>query len=630
MARIYLSKEDSPIADFAKTYLDERNKKRQFDLTKSNAAFEQDMRFGELGGRIKPKRIDGIYSGYEALPADSAESRSINQKLEKSMPGSTKITTDYGAPAKPPEPAVSALGQKEAVGAPPIDAATTKAISDMIEAEALKAGKAAPPGSVVSGLTGLDKLKSLTAAPAMPTSTQAAPAAPQSMGPAPLLASPQAQAGANLKIAPTRQSVSFGDAIVSGGLPERPRQEAPTADNPWLQSLQLKQALAIKPEEMIDPRELPFEVAAELGLVTKDGKVFDRPIPKFVLEERLKRSGISGGLDPVAAKLADEVRSGKRMLGEALVSYEMLTGKKPGKDVVNIISGQSREAAIEGRQKKGLDYRDKATVRASLAQLKNDFDSQAKTIRESYFAANTLLSLANEPNTQGFDRALQTMAAKATGEVGVITERDVSTYGNMDGWSEKMQQLYSSITNRGYTPENREALVRLATALKTAQRNKLIAMRKDAVLSAKEELADYGVSQERIENALNIDNILKSGDSTFELPPKTIGTTNPDPRNPSGKNITNQEARRRQKAEADRIRSQNRKNFKPTNPELQLKAEMENMNKALKQLEAAKIPADRKATIKRQIQEDFYNRTKKLDPEGKGVRATRPDGSDVP
>lgn len=630
MARIYNDRNDNPLANLAQSYLDERNKKRQFDLLKSNSAFEQDMKFGELGGRIKPKRTDGVYSGYEALPPDSAESRSINQKLEKSMPGSTKITTDYGAPAKAPEPAVSALGGKEIGSDSPIDAATTKAISDMMKSQALEAGKAAPPGSVVSGLTGLDKLKSLTAAPAMPQAPQAAPAAPQSMGPTPLLASPQAQAGANVRIAPTKQSVSFGDAAITGPTPERPRQEAPVADNPWLQSLQLKQALAIKPEEMIDPRELPFEVAAELGLVSKDGKVFDRPIPKFVLEERLKRSGISGGLDPVAAKLADQVRSGDKMLGEALVSYEMLTGKKPGKDVVNIISGQSREAAIEGRQKKGLDYRDKATVRGSLAQLKNDFDTQAKPIRDSYFAANTLLSLANEPNTQGFDRALQTMAAKATGEVGVMTERDVSTYGNMSGWSEKMQQLYYSITNKGYTPENREALVRLATALKTAQKNKLIAMRKDAVLSAKEELADYGVSQERIENAVSIDNILESGDKTFELPPKTIGKTNPDPRNPSDRGITNQEARKRQKAEADRIRSQGKKNFKPTDPELQLKTEMENMNTALKKLEASKFSVGKKASIKRQIQADFYERTKKLDPEGKGVKATRPDGSDVP
>lgn len=404
----------------------------------------------------------------------------------------------------------------------------------------------------------------------------------------------------------------------------KPQDATPARPEPLLKSIGDSVTLDI-PGKPAKPGEAPMQriitppVRQTEELVVDDNRFNPSDILLSKIRdasvERLKTNTNPQAINEVTAMLADKVRLGKEKggmsLGEALVAYKDATGTPPNKDVIAILSGQDRLAYGKGRQEDQQAFAKDKNKQSYITGLNRMFrsDPLVRTGTEALVGAQRLKTLANDPNPQGFQRGINIYLTKTFGDRGQLSNLDASSAAQLEGLLEQLQGFASRISGKGITKEQREVYLRIVSGLEQVAEQSIRNYARDFARSEADSAQMYGLDPMEVAANLVPETLISGSKNIPKLPPKTEGR------------IINPESNRL---------GEGTKNFKPTKPEIQLRDEMKKMNDALKALEAAKIPAERKATIKRQIQQDFYDRTKKLDPEGKGVKPTRPDGSDVP
>lgn len=552
MARIYNDRNDNPLANLAQSYLDERHRRRQQQLTRDELQMSQDLKANEVYKTVNRNK-QGDYSGL----ASNLEDRQRDTPILKK-----KLPEMFSTPVEP----IAMPGQDR----------TTISDEEYIKQRDLKDAA----------------LKSM---------------AQNAQPPAPLAQAPQQN---KLLDRTTGAVISPGESPrVPKGLPEVSIQERaqllPLLKNPGdsiTRDIPGKAAIPGQPPEkkILTP---PAKFDEDLGVNGSPSPEFNpsdimlsklRDASAESVKSSLKRIPPSQ-MNSLVLQYADKVRGGFP-IGQAIQDIQDQKGSPLSKEEYGLLTGESRQGAIEGRQAKGFGQQDKKTIQGSLSKARSELNTESRESIKALAAATALKTLASDPNSQGFQEAMKLMASTASGSRGAQSDRDVEAFSGVPQWSTQMRQAISTyVKGKGLLPENKENFIRLATAFENAQKAKLEAMLEDQVTSTMAEVQDYGIPEERIRKALSIDNQLNAALKAFTVPPKKIGTTNPDPRNRSDKGISNEEM-------------------------LKLEAIV---TQKLRQIDAM----DKNASEKRALKQKVYDLYKK---KSGGVEYLRKDGSAVP
>lgn len=576
MARIYNDRNDNPLANLAQSYLDERFRRRQQQLTGDELRFGQDIKAQDT----YQKPVRDKLGNYQGLETDSDLYGRDTEIARNKAPGFFERILQKAEPAQSSVSSLETgkpLDQEE-----PLDQMTRRITME-------NRAKAAE-----LGLPNYNPNAPRTA-PAMPAKLLGPgkfEVDPRQVKPGDVLQKNTIQGDQDVtRYARPIEPIS-GEGMVIAASPEKPEVKQSLEPSPMMLR-DVRQMITSGTMKDADPlisaMSLPPSLRKELGL-----EGFNGDIPRSILSEMIKRRPGGAGVDDTAAELLQKVRGGYDV-GQALMDYSQITGKPASKAILDAFMRQSGQNATDGRQTKGFGQQDKKTIQGSLSKARSEFNTESRESIKALAAATALKSLASDPNGQGFQRAMQFMASRASGSVGAQSDRDVESFSGVTGWSSQLQQALSNIRGRGFTPENKENFIRLATAFANAERAKLEAMREDQVTSTMAEVQDYGVPEDRIRQALNIDNQLAAAMKGYEVPPKKIGTTNPDPRNKSDKGISNEEM-------------------------LKLEAIV---TQKLRQIDSM----DKNASEKRALKQKVYDLYKK---KSGGVEYLRKDGSAVP
>lgn len=578
MARIYNDRNDNPLANLAQSYLDERFRRRQQQLTGDELRFGQDIKAQDT----YQKPVRDKLGNYQGLETDSDLYGRDTEIARNKAPGFFERILQKAEPAQSSVSSLETgkpLDQEE-----PLDQMTRRITME-------NRAKAAE--------LGLPNYN--------PNAPRTAPAMPAKLlGPGKFEVDPnQVKPGDVLQ----KNTIQGAQDVTKYARPISPIQGEGMAISASPEKPEIKQALSPSPMMLRDVRQmitsgtmkdadplisamsLPPSLRKELGLEN-----FKGDIPRSILSEMIKRrSGSNAGIDDVAAGLLTKVRQEGYDPGMALKDYSDITGRAASRDILNAFLRQAGQGEVTARQTRGFGQQDKRTIQGAISKARSEFNTESRDAIKALAAATTLRALASDPNSQGFQEAMKLMASTASGSKGAQSDRDVEAFSGVTGWSTQMRQAISTIQGKGLLPENKENFIRLATAFENAQKAKLEAMREDQVISTMAEVQDYGVPEDRVRKALSIDNQLNAALKAFTVPPKKIGTTNPDPRNKSDKGISNEEM-------------------------LKLEAIV---TQKLRQIDSM----DKNASEKRALKQKVYDLYKK---KSGGVEYLRKDGSAVP
>lgn len=547
MARIYNDRNDNPLANLAQSYLDERFRNRQQRLTGDELRFGQDIKAQDT--YQKAKRDE--YGNYQGLETDADLYGRDTEIARNKAPGFFERILQKAEPAKSGVSSLETgkpLDQEE-----PLDQMTRRITME-------NRAKAAE-----LGLPSYNPNAS-RAAPAMPAKLLGPgkfEVDPSQVKPGDVLQKNTIQGDQDVTRYARPVEPIRGEGMAIAASPEKPEVKQSLSPSPMM----LKDIRGMitsgtnkDADPLISAMSLPPSLRKELGL-----EGFKGDIPRSILSEMIKRrSGSNAGIDDVAAGLLTKVRQEGYDPGMALKDYSDITGKPASRDILNAFLRQAGQGEVTARQQKGFGQQDKRSVQGALSKARSEFNTESRESIKALAAATALKSLASDPNGQGFQRAMQFMASRASGSVGAQSDRDVESFSGVTGWSSQLQQIMSNIRGKGFTPENKENFIRLATAFGNAERAKLEAMREDQVISTMAEIQDYGIPEDRVRQSLNIDNQLAAAMKGYEVPPKQIGTVNPDPRNKSDKRMSNEQMLKLESVTAQTLRKIDSMNANPS------------------------------------------------------------------
>lgn len=134
---------------------------------------------------------------------------------------------------------------------------------------------------------------------------------------------------------------------------------------------------------------------------------------------------------------------------------------------IDKLSQQKKKLEIQKLQKKVAGETLKSFSKDEqkvLVDQQKILNTEVKKSVEQLKAAQKLQQLATSELTAA-DASLATFAAKVSGQVGVLTDRDVAIFGNMGNVRQKIENIVSLATSGLRSPENREFLIQLSTIL---------------------------------------------------------------------------------------------------------------------------------------------------------------------
>ena len=141
-----------------------------------------------------------------------------------------------------------------------------------------------------------------------------------------------------------------------------------------------------------------------------------------------------------------------------------------------------------------------------MQKVKAAFDQNTRKDMERYTAANNALALlgTNQPIS---DEAVKTQLARLAGEVGNLTEADLSRFGGSRDLIERSKQLSQTLATGKLTEGNKKQLGVIANEFKKIVEAKIRAQAKRSAVGAKEIKLD----QKSVERFLDVDTLLEGG-----------------------------------------------------------------------------------------------------------------------
>lgn len=193
----------------------------------------------------------------------------------------------------------------------------------------------------------------------------------------------------------------------------------------------------------------------------------------------------------------------------------------------NLDFRKQQQEAIEADHKAREEDR-KTNMRTSVIAKFNALPN-VKKHQSSIEAADTVIDLISSNNPIA-DSAIPTYMARASGEVGALTEADKAPFGGSQALLARIGQAFQQSKSGKLTPENREFVRQLAETMKaSAVRNQINAAKKFSEQYSK--VGSYGTAQD-IEATI-------SPDLTMQTEP-TTSPANPAAPPPSGLNPSSQ------------------------------------------------------------------------------------------
>ena len=162
------------------------------------------------------------------------------------------------------------------------------------------------------------------------------------------------------------------------------------------------------------------------------------------------------------AKIGELIRGGKKDIAE--LELKKLTGGN--KDEMAL----ARLAILAGTQKRlGEQYEDTFTKNITDKSLSDDV---IKTQNKMLYSAKTAREALAKKNPIA-DGSLVNFLARASGEVGALTENDKAPFKGSQAWPEKIQQAINTIKEGKFTDENRALISDLLNVFETVSRRNI-------------------------------------------------------------------------------------------------------------------------------------------------------------
>ena len=155
----------------------------------------------------------------------------------------------------------------------------------------------------------------------------------------------------------------------------------------------------------------------------------------------------------------EDIASGRIKIGQ--VKSAITTNNQSG---LNEDRDLARNAIIEDRKQRDADR--KLNIRTAVVTRFNSL-AQVKKTQSSIDAADNVIDLISSNNPLA-DNAVPTYMARASGEVGNLSEADKAPFGGSQAILTRMGQAISQASSGKLTPENREFVRQLAETMKAS------------------------------------------------------------------------------------------------------------------------------------------------------------------
>ena len=161
----------------------------------------------------------------------------------------------------------------------------------------------------------------------------------------------------------------------------------------------------------------------------------------------------------------------------ALVDYEIppdLRAQAAGVAAEGISKRLGRESQEKARGLQGekFEFAKQKEKRDRLVQVKKGFDSTIKKERERMTAADNALSLLNSGKPIS-EEVVKTQLARLAGEVGNLTENDISRFGGSKDLISRGKQFFTTLSTGKLTPENKKQLIEITNEFRNVVSKKI-------------------------------------------------------------------------------------------------------------------------------------------------------------
>jgi hypothetical protein len=168
------------------------------------------------------------------------------------------------------------------------------------------------------------------------------------------------------------------------------------------------------------------------------------------------------------AELAKGERSQARLESEEKIAD---TADKRARELAQMqIEGNLKAAGIRGsKSEESLDFRKKEAEYNKIVRLQESFNKDKQVIKaeERMASARTMRDFLTDNNPIGAEAAKR-FAARASGEVGTLTDQDVSVFGGSGAVLDRLQQAAQELATGTLTENNKKFMNQLADTFEKA------------------------------------------------------------------------------------------------------------------------------------------------------------------
>lgn len=200
------------------------------------------------------------------------------------------------------------------------------------------------------------------------------------------------------------------------------------------------------------------------------GKIADMfaTAPEIASDVAARRQAL---MDQYKQLAIGESAAAKRELEKQRIQAMEEKNRLYGKQIEKM--GAGREEAKQFREE-AFDFRKKEAEYNKISRLQDSFnkDKQVVKAEERIAAASTMRDFLKDNNPIGAEAAKR-FAARASGEVGTLTDQDVSVFGGSKAVTDRLEQAAKELATGTLTENNRKFMLQLADTFEKAGRRDL-------------------------------------------------------------------------------------------------------------------------------------------------------------
>lgn len=218
-------------------------------------------------------------------------------------------------------------------------------------------------------------------------------------------------------------------------------------------------------------------------------------------------------------ELAKGERAQARLTAEKEMSKERMTQQERLADKEN--QAMLQAAGIRGSKSgESLDFRKKEAEYNKVVKLQDSFnkDKQVVKAEERMASAKTMRDFLADNNPIGAEAAKR-FAARASGEVGTLTDQDVSVFGGSRALLDRLEQTAQQLASGTLTDNNRKFMSQLADTFEKAGQRDL----QDRLnIYAKQGTKRSKMSEDEVREIIRPDLVLQKQEQSTTTKPQTI------------------------------------------------------------------------------------------------------------